>query len=131
MVVPDTIPGVAITIGCLVAGRIYISLDPEQPADRLAATLRDAAPAATIMPTDMASVLTGQTAALPTRDSDPDAPAAVHYISGSTGRPKGIVTTLYATLRQAQFAMEAWQLGPGDRLQARMNVDVERTRRAV
>ena len=71
MVVPDTIPGLAITLGCLVAGRICISLDPEQPADRLAATLRDAAPAATIMPTDMASVLTGPgvSASYPTRSA--------------------------------------------------------------
>ena len=101
VVVPDTIPGLAITIGCLVAGRICISLDPEQPADRLAATLREVAPAATIMPTDMASVLTGQTAALPARDSDP--------ISNGPGVSASYPTRSAAFSRMmADFAFGVW-----------------------
>ncbi len=116
MVVPDTVSGLACTIGCLLAGRVCISLDPAQPEERLAATLRDAAPSFTVMPGDMAALLDGAADPLPAGEGDPDAPAAVHYTSGSTGRPKGIVTSRYATLRRAWINSDDWRMGPPDRL---------------
>ncbi len=116
LIVPDSVSGLACTLGCMTAGRVCISLDPAQPAERLTATLRDAAPAAIIRPEDMVNLLNGPTDVLPLGDTDPDAPAAVHYTSGSSGRPKGIVTSRYATLRRAEISMLGWQLASSDRL---------------
>ncbi|MEC3981387.1 non-ribosomal peptide synthase/polyketide synthase [Amycolatopsis sp. H20-H5] len=93
------------------AGAAYLPLDPDQPADRLAAMLADARPClvvteagllAGIPRSDAETLPLGQTRTghLPAHDLtdadrlrplNPAHPAYVIYTSGSTGRPKGVV----------------------------------------
>jgi acyl-coenzyme A synthetase/AMP-(fatty) acid ligase len=40
----------------------------------------------------------------------------VFFTSGSTGRPKGIVTSMFGNLTRARITLEAWRLGPTDRM---------------
>lgn len=54
--------------------------------------------------------------ASPPRASDPDAPALLVYTSGTTGRPKGALHTVANLLANARAAIQAQQLGPGDRV---------------
>ncbi len=109
-------------LGCLMSGRLTMILNPAIPADRLAAMLQDACPAALLVDHDPAfrhgvpivtlrGVLCGtdQDWRL-SHDWDPDAPFVVHFTSGSSGRPKGIVlsarSVLYRGLDHAQaFAL--------------------------
>nr|WP_312875374.1 non-ribosomal peptide synthetase [Allocatelliglobosispora scoriae] len=91
------------------AGAAYLPLDPDQPEDRIAAILGDAAPTLTLTTTALASAFTGTphllldeqdldglpctpiTDAERTRPMSPWDPAYVIYTSGSTGAPKGVV----------------------------------------
>ncbi|GID33102.1 non-ribosomal peptide synthetase [Paractinoplanes brasiliensis] len=111
---PEQIVGVALTPGAglvaalvaiLKTGAVYLPLDPQHPAGRLAVVLAEARPRVVV-------TTSGTAAGLPTGDVPvvlldrelPDAPpqrtppglsldhpAYVIYTSGSTGRPKGIV----------------------------------------
>ncbi|SED96656.1 amino acid adenylation domain-containing protein [Streptomyces sp. 2112.3] len=100
------------------AGAGYLPLDPDYPAERLAAMLADSAPALLLTTTELAGRLpqpggldvllvdqaatAAERAALPGADLD-DAdrraplrvahPAYVIFTSGSTGRPKGVVVS--------------------------------------
>ncbi|AGZ43003.1 non-ribosomal peptide synthetase [Actinoplanes friuliensis] len=86
--------------GVLASGAAYLPLDLEQPADRIAGMLDDAAPALLItvggvdVPWTGARITVGPDTpdGMPfTRAIDPESPAYVIYTSGSTGRPKGVV----------------------------------------
>ncbi|MBL7513415.1 non-ribosomal peptide synthetase, partial [Frankia nepalensis] len=105
--------------GALAAGAAYLPLDHDQPEERLAFLLADAAPAVVVTTTELAGRLPAATdavtvlldeaetrtrlAALP--GTPPDLPSAaatggppagaayVLYTSGSTGRPKAVVGT--------------------------------------
>ncbi|WP_307796158.1 non-ribosomal peptide synthetase [Amycolatopsis sp. 195334CR] len=86
--------------GVLKAGAVYVPMDPDYPADRLAYMLGDITPAAV--------VTTGEARGLPVidpfqlaglstrdpvharRDQTPDSVAYVIYTSGTTGKPKGV-----------------------------------------
>ncbi|WJE01554.1 non-ribosomal peptide synthase/polyketide synthase [Streptomyces antimycoticus] len=92
---PRTADMVVAILGVLKAGGVYLPLDPELPAERLAFLLEDAEPALVL---DQAA-LRAVPATLPTADpTDADRTAALHpdsaayvlYTSGSTGRPKGV-----------------------------------------
>ncbi|MFJ9539250.1 amino acid adenylation domain-containing protein [Streptomyces sp. NPDC101225] len=92
-------------LGILKAGAAYLPLDPGQPPERLAAMVRDAAPALVL--TDQADTthdgrlwenLAKVEAGAPHDDApgidvDPTRLAYVIYTSGSTGRPKGVAVT--------------------------------------
>ncbi|WP_460359721.1 non-ribosomal peptide synthetase, partial [Actinoallomurus bryophytorum] len=74
-------------LGVLKTGAAYLPLDPDQPADRTAFLLEDAAPALVLREGDLEEVTDGS----PIDRSLPDGAAYVIYTSGSTGRPKGVV----------------------------------------
>ncbi|MGA3402147.1 MAG: AMP-binding protein [Acetobacteraceae bacterium] len=130
---PNSPSGFAGMLGCLVAARVCIVLDPAHPPDRNATILHDARPAALLLRDDAAAADLGipagtaqltLTAALGSADRadwvppaalDPDAPALVHYTSGSTGRPKGIVISTRAALRRALVYLDAWHMTAADR----------------
>ena len=74
-------------LGVLKAGAAYLPLDGDQPADRTAFVLEDAAPALVLRESDLTAVTEGP----PVDVSTPSGAAYVIYTSGSTGRPKGVV----------------------------------------
>ncbi|WP_049575115.1 non-ribosomal peptide synthetase, partial [Streptomyces sp. SBT349] len=96
-------------LAVLRSGAAYVPLDPDQPADRLAYTLGDAAPLLAICTEETAGRLPEGTGVLLLDDPGTDEPvsawsdherraavapahpAYVIYTSGSTGRPKGVV----------------------------------------
>jgi len=133
-VLPNSPTGFAAMLGCVVAGRVCIILDPAHPPRRNAVILGDAQPAAVLLSNDFARSpateipsriprLTleaalgqsdGESWASPTK-FDPDAPALVHYTSGSTGKPKGIVISTRVALRRSLLYLEAWHFTGADR----------------
>ncbi|WP_431873290.1 non-ribosomal peptide synthetase [Amycolatopsis sacchari] len=87
----------AAVLGVWAAGACYLPLDPEHPAERLAAQLADARARLVVAgePGDgavgWAELAAGEpgTVGVP----DPESAAYVSYTSGSTGRPRGVVVT--------------------------------------
>ncbi|TMR13276.1 non-ribosomal peptide synthetase, partial [Nonomuraea turkmeniaca] len=73
-------------LGVLKSGAAYLPLDADQPEERAAFLLKDAAPALVLRPDDLAGLGDGP----PVDRSLPSAAAYVVYTSGSTGRPKGV-----------------------------------------
>ncbi|XDO64206.1 non-ribosomal peptide synthetase [Streptomyces sp. RLB1-33] len=119
-------------LATLRTGAAYIPLDPDQPADRTAFMLTDAAPtllltsrstdpaAGTGLPrlyideTDVSRhPATDATVAVPGT-----AAAYVIYTSGSTGRPKGVVVPRAAVTNFLHSMAERCAIGNGDRLAA-------------
>ncbi|MCL7427064.1 non-ribosomal peptide synthetase/MFS transporter [Streptomyces sp. YS415] len=102
---------VAALLGVLKAGGAYLPLDPDNPAERLAGLLADAAPPVLLaadavhgrlpQPPEGTRVLSlddpelwrPDPAAPPAPHITPDDPAYVIFTSGSTGRPKGVICT--------------------------------------
>jgi amino acid adenylation domain-containing protein len=86
-------------LGVVLAGGVYVPVDPTAPAERTAAMVADVAPRVVIHPgamrsADVASDLepgTERVAGWSARG--PDAPVYVLFTSGSTGRPKGVAVT--------------------------------------
>lgn len=97
-------------IGTLLAGQVWLSLDPAYPDERLALMLAETRPAVIITNADLAARATRLQAGtrilrwtpdlapssppeLPPPPADPWRPAAIFFTSGSTGRPKSAVHT--------------------------------------
>ena len=94
-------------LAVLKAGGVYLPVDPDLPADRVAVLIRDAAPALVLtlashsVANDAATLIldspetTATLASMPDTDPTtsllPSHPAYVIYTSGSTGTPKGVV----------------------------------------
>jgi amino acid adenylation domain-containing protein len=125
-------PGqVAGVLGALKAGKIYVPLDPSQPAARLVEAIADSAArlvltaaahrdlARRVAP-DRDAIEIETTAAAPDRRPglavSPDAGAYIFYTSGSTGRPKGVLDTHRNVLHNVMRYTNTLHLGPGDRL---------------
>ncbi|MFF5289525.1 non-ribosomal peptide synthetase [Paractinoplanes globisporus] len=100
--------------GVMTAGAAYLPLDLDQPRERIAAMLEDAAPAVVVteesvaLPWDGPRLHVAEQVAADEADGEPvsaEDPAYVIYTSGSTGRPKGVVVphrgivNLFATHR--------------------------------
>jgi acyl-CoA synthetase (AMP-forming)/AMP-acid ligase II len=114
---PESIAGL---LGCLIAGRPCMVLDPSDPVERQAALLQDAAPALLLAPGPVpypGLVLTlGEALSGPDRpwrpdhEWDADAPFAIHFTSGSTGRPKGIVLSARSTLYRGLYGAKTMEV---------------------
>ncbi|NEY34579.1 amino acid adenylation domain-containing protein, partial [Streptomyces sp. PRKS01-65] len=108
-------------------GAAFLPVDPGYPEERVAAMLRDAAPAVTLGAEEIAALLAAGPDGAPahrpadtdrTRPLDLDDPAYVIYTSGSTGTPKGVVVThrglaAFSAAEAAHYRVEA-----GDRVLA-------------
>ena len=115
------------------AGGAYLPLDPDYPAERLAAMLDDSGAAVLItreplfgrLPrTPERAVLLDGAGAGPAELAgagvdpgvDPDQAVYVLYTSGSTGRPKGVVVRHGSLASYTDAARRAYGLAPGDRV---------------
>ncbi|HEV2735821.1 MAG TPA: amino acid adenylation domain-containing protein, partial [Longimicrobiaceae bacterium] len=123
---------VAAVLGILKAGGVFVPLDPEYPAERLAFMLEDSG--ARLLLTDGSAGdaladFAGETVRLDAADEgalwhsrapflhsspSPDHLAYVIYTSGSTGRPKGVAVTHGALASTLLTARDAFGIGAGD-----------------
>ncbi|WP_367127293.1 amino acid adenylation domain-containing protein [Saccharothrix sp. HUAS TT1] len=102
---------VVAVLGVLKSGAAYLPLDPAYPADRIAATVEDARPVATL---SEIPDLSGLPATAPVVALRPDHSAYVIYTSGSTGRPKGVVIPHGNVVRLFSATDHWFGLGPDD-----------------
>ncbi|MFC9133443.1 amino acid adenylation domain-containing protein, partial [Streptomyces sp. NPDC057099] len=126
-------------LGVLKAGAAYLPLDPEHPAERVAAVVEDAGAAVVVTATGAAGVLPegmsrvvlddpAVAARLADLDSDPVTaderggpllpghPAYVIFTSGSTGRPKGVVVPHAGIVNRLSGMQERFGLSAEDRV---------------
>ncbi len=128
--------GAVAALGVLGAGAAYVPLDPQAPPARGAAILADCGAAALITAEGLrrrAAPLLARAApshvlvlgeggacegpaAAPPAALDPEGAAYVLYTSGSTGRPKGVVISHRAARAFVRWAVDTFQIGPGDRV---------------
>jgi amino acid adenylation domain-containing protein len=135
---PRGIDGVVALLATLKAGGVYVPLDTQYPAQRLAFMLADSAPrllitsstvSATLgalQPSVAVLTLDGESrpwVALPATNPDPrvlglcpDHVAYVIYTSGSTGTPKGVEVCHAGLLNYGLAAIAAYGVGPADRV---------------
>ncbi|NBH06985.1 non-ribosomal peptide synthetase, partial [Amycolatopsis sp. SID8362] len=98
LVLPRSAAVVEAIFGVFKTGAAYLPLDPDQPADRIAAILADSGAALVLSSRALATPVPGALFVEDVVDTDaaltppsPANPAYVLYTSGSTGRPKGVV----------------------------------------
>ncbi|GIG92288.1 non-ribosomal peptide synthetase [Plantactinospora endophytica] len=97
------------------AGGAYLPVDPDLPADRLAAML-DGVACVVDASTAVDGSLPIVEGSVPLPTANPASPAYVIYTSGSTGVPKGVVVTHAGLAALAAHQRERYGLGPGDRV---------------
>jgi amino acid adenylation domain-containing protein len=119
-------------LGVLKAGAAYVPLDPDYPAERLAAMLEDAQVVAVLAQERLADRLPTGAAGAPTLflDGDwdleeggelpstvpEDAAAYLIFTSGSTGRPKATTVPHRAIVNYMLWMLAELPLGPADRV---------------
>jgi amino acid adenylation domain-containing protein len=129
LVLPRSTELVVASLATMHAGAAYAPLDPSSPAERLAAMLADARPAAVVTTGALQRRLPRGTWTTVTLDADAPAPAGelpsaspapadlayVIYTSGSTGSPKGVEITHGGLLNLVRWHHEQFALTPADR----------------
>ncbi|WP_330285435.1 non-ribosomal peptide synthase/polyketide synthase [Streptomyces sp. NBC_00576] len=114
---PDLLVGI---LAVLKAGGAYLPIDPEQPAERVAFMIEDAAPVLVLDEAAMRVAVDGY-ADSAVSDADriapllPGHPAYVIYTSGSTGRPKGVVLS-HEGFVNLSVSHDRFGVGPGSRV---------------
>ncbi|MFK0132133.1 amino acid adenylation domain-containing protein [Streptomyces rubiginosohelvolus] len=129
VMLPRTVEAVVALLAVAKTGAVYLPVDPDYPAERIAHMLTDAAPTLVLTaPGTPASdgvprleadgSLLARTADDPGlwRTQRPDAAAYIIYTSGSTGRPKGVAVTHTGLPALARTLSDAFGAGPGDRV---------------
>ncbi|MFB8107313.1 amino acid adenylation domain-containing protein, partial [Streptomyces sp. NPDC056007] len=97
VLLPPGIDLVVALLGVAKSGGAYVPVDPEHPAERIAAVLADADPVLALaapglaLPDTETLAVTGEEATSFTATPHPHDPAYLIFTSGSTGRPKGVV----------------------------------------
>ncbi|MEU7133045.1 amino acid adenylation domain-containing protein [Streptomyces sp. NPDC046261] len=140
LAVPRSAELIISLLAVLKTGAAYLPIDPDYPADRIAAMLADARPAALISTTDTLGRLPGTdglpllllddpTTAAALREASghrphaggarpvlPRNPANVIYTSGSTGTPKGVVNTHEGLVNRLLWMQDQYGLDATDRV---------------
>ncbi|MFE2978608.1 amino acid adenylation domain-containing protein [Streptomyces sp. NPDC059258] len=129
VMLPRTVEAVVALLAVAKTGAVHLPVDPDYPAERIAHTLTDAAPALVLTaPGTPASdgvprlevdgTATERSADDPGlwRTQRPDTAAYIIYTSGSTGRPKGVAVTHTGLPALARTLADAFGAGPGDRV---------------
>ncbi|MET1077262.1 MAG: amino acid adenylation domain-containing protein [Pseudomonas sp.] len=123
---PHGLERVIAATGVWLAGAVFVSLEPNQPAERLRALLADAAPVLTLGECDgdapgisVASLLARPGAPWhAAATAAPEALAYIIYTSGSTGQPKGVAIPHRGLGNLAAAQAELLGIGPGSRVLA-------------
>jgi amino acid adenylation domain-containing protein len=98
------------------AGGVYLPVDPNHPAERIAFVHADARPAVVVDEAFLATADLDRFDRAPLTPSlTPDHPAYVIYTSGSTGAPKGVLLTHRNAVNVAVDHIRELELGPGCR----------------
>lgn len=117
-------------LGVLKAGGCFVLVDPAYPAARVKFMLADSAARIVLTRAELAGLVPATSAEVVALDAElpacgpPAGPrpagagnlAYVIYTSGSTGVPKGVMVEGRALASYTQAAVEAFGLGPGDRV---------------
>lgn len=132
---------IATMLGVMKSGGVFVPLDPEYPADRVAYMVNDAAAARVIGHTryqkkmgerleqdghvrwiDAGDLVDVNDLVIPTNETsvplpelDPNALAYIMYTSGSTGKPKGVEISHAALAAYCDADIELYQLTAADR----------------
>ncbi|MET7640136.1 amino acid adenylation domain-containing protein [Streptomyces sp. NPDC005438] len=129
VVLPRTVEAVVALVAVQKLGAVYLPVDPDYPAERVAYMLADAEPALALTapgapaPGEVPHLaLPGDT--LEARAEDPGGwlelrPASAAYViytSGSTGRPKGVVVSHAGVPALARTVIDGFTAGPGSRV---------------
>ncbi|MFC3890928.1 amino acid adenylation domain-containing protein [Lentzea rhizosphaerae] len=129
---PRSVELVVSFLAVLKAGGVYLPLDPEYPASRLAYMIEDASPVLALTTTAHRGVVagaagvpvvlldavledTGEPDHDPATAAHPDNAACLLYTSGSTGRPKGVVMLARCITNLAIWCVDAIGTGAGAR----------------
>nr|WP_052478143.1 non-ribosomal peptide synthetase [Kibdelosporangium sp. MJ126-NF4]CEL16415.1 Siderophore biosynthesis non-ribosomal peptide synthetase modules @ Bacillibactin synthetase component F [Kibdelosporangium sp. MJ126-NF4]CTQ90367.1 Siderophore biosynthesis non-ribosomal peptide synthetase modules @ Bacillibactin synthetase component F (EC 2.7.7.-) [Kibdelosporangium sp. MJ126-NF4] len=118
---PRSINLVVAMLAVLKAGAAYLPIDPDYPAERVAAMVEDAQPSLLITPVEFAELAVADHPDHSVSDDErrvplrPQHPAYVIYTSGSTGRPKGVVVT-HTGLTSLRDAHQRSGFGPRERV---------------
>ncbi|PYC65542.1 hypothetical protein C7C45_28315 [Micromonospora arborensis] len=100
-------------LAVLKTGAAYLPVDPDHPAERIAAMLADAAPAVVVDGLVDASMMDDGNLAV---EVLPENPAYVIYTSGSTGRPKGVVIDHRGIVNRLAWMQATYGLTTADRV---------------
>ncbi|MGN7131733.1 amino acid adenylation domain-containing protein [Rhodococcoides corynebacterioides] len=111
---PRSLESVLGMYGVLHAGAAYLPLDPEQPAERIAAVLDTARPRCVLTEDDVAAAVTDSDASDAPAPVRPDDLAYVLFTSGSTGRPKGVAVTHRAITNRLEWMQHEYPLTDDD-----------------
>jgi amino acid adenylation domain-containing protein len=131
LVLPKTTEAITSLFAVLMAGAIYVPIQPRWPAERIQATMDDCSPRFAIkasesrlLVVDCASgeqfswrdFLAASRRSCREPDSAPDDPAFILFTSGSTGKPKGVVISHRAVGAFVRWSAEEFQLRREDRI---------------
>ncbi|MDY0241773.1 MAG: amino acid adenylation domain-containing protein, partial [Rhodospirillaceae bacterium] len=117
-------------LAILKAGAVFLPLDPDIPAERLAFCLAEAAPFAVLtqrrhtarIPAAIPCLMTDDAAPTPPAAgfapiaNAPDDPAYLIYTSGTTGTPKGVLVSHRALTNQTLWSRRRYAIGPHSRI---------------
>ena len=131
LVLPKSTEAITSLFAVLMAGAIYVPIQPRWPAERIQSTMDDCAPRFTIKASESGFVivdcangeelpwrdmLAASHGACPEPDVAPDDPAFILFTSGSTGKPKGVVISHRAVGAFVKWSAEEFQLHREDRI---------------
>lgn len=110
-------------LACFYAGVVYVPLDPDYPADRLAYMTADARMAAVLTSEEQSDRFPQNVACIHMGEGEPtraasrvDQPAYMIYTSGSTGRPKGVLLSHRGFAAASAMQRDVWGIGTGSRV---------------
>ncbi len=119
---PRSANGIIAILGVLMAGGVYLPLDPAYPEERLAFMADDAGVAVVIDDLGRFPSAPSGTIDLPALNDAEDR-AYIIYTSGTSGRPKGVAVSHRAAANLAFARIAAHDpIGPGDRILAAISV---------
>jgi amino acid adenylation domain-containing protein len=130
LVLPKTTEAITSLFAALMAGAIYVPIQPRWPAERIQTTMNECTPRFIIKATENGLVimdcakgeqfsrrdLAATQRSCPEPEIAPDDPAFILFTSGSTGRPKGVVISHRAAGAFVKWSAEEFQLCPEDRI---------------
>ncbi len=131
LILPKSTEAITYVFASLLAGAIYVPIQPRWPRERIDATLADCSPRFVIRECEGAPAVTdladgtrtswaealASSAPAPAEAAiDPADPAFILFTSGSTGRPKGVVISHRAAAAFVKWSAEEFQIRADDRI---------------